>query len=126
MDDIILFRLLKGTSNVGEMKRQVEMQSLGVTEIKHGVLKSIQKKDKRHLDFCGQSKPLCLVAFVNFLYMYGCTIYHFDPFLHGDDTINPLTLSPGWSSSQRERTKEGSRLPSSRLPAVRRASTHRQ
>lgn len=34
---------------VEEMKRHVEMQSHGVAEIKHGVLKSAQKKDKSTL-----------------------------------------------------------------------------
>lgn len=34
---------------VEEMKRLVEMQSLGATEIKHVVLKSAQKKDKSTL-----------------------------------------------------------------------------
>ena len=71
------------------MKSHFKMLSPGVAEIKQVYSKVVKRKIQNTL-ICSQSKALSSVAFVNFLYVHWSHVYHFGPFLHGDNSISSL------------------------------------
>lgn len=74
------------------MKSRLKMLSPGIAEIKQVYWKVVKRKIQSTL-ICSQSKALSSVAFVNFLYVHWSHIYHFGPFLHGNNSIS----SPHWT-----------------------------